>query len=288
MPAATATPVEPAEPAAEKKALPIELAEGGLIAQVFDLLAKRVDAVVDQLRSTTRMLFQIRTVGDWWEYNLGVPERRAVVLDALAETALTLAGALLAYWLLAFALRRPRKLVEDRAAARQAVRQPAAAQPKGKRPPGPASPSEQTVESKQKVPAADRHWSLLRRLPFAVAHWVLELLPLAAFVAVSHRIAQCVRGPVHSVLQCDNLDSRRVRHYANSVERGSSHGLTARAAPSAHAHQRWRSGFPQSLAAANCRGRGIWHRHCRYRPANRRHSPIRILRFPGWSAWLFM
>lgn len=185
MPAATTTPVEPAKPAVEKKALPIELAKGGLIAQVFDLLAKRVDAVIDQLRSTTRMLFQIRTVGDWWEYNLGVPERRAVVLDALAETALTLAGALLAFWLLAFALRRPRKLVEDRAAARQAFRQPAVAQPKGEAVPGSASASEQTVESRQKVPAADRHWSLLRRLPFAVAHWVLELLPLAAFVAVS-------------------------------------------------------------------------------------------------------
>lgn len=184
-PAATATPAGPAEPAAEKKALPIELAEGGLIAQVFDLLAKRVDAVVDQLRSTARMLFQISTVGDWWEYNLGVPERRAVVLDALAETALTLAGALLAFWLLEFALRRPRKLVEDRAAARQAARQPTVAQPKGEAVLGPASPNEQTVESKQKVPAADRHWSLLRRLPFAVAHWVLELLPLAAFVAVS-------------------------------------------------------------------------------------------------------
>jgi small-conductance mechanosensitive channel len=185
VPAAATTPVESAEPAAGKKALPIELAEGGLIAQVFDLLAKRVNAVVDQLRSTARMLFQIKTVGDWWEYNLGVPERRAVVLDALSETALTLAGALLAYWLLEFALRRPRKLVEDRAAARQAVRQPAAAQPEGEGVPRPASPSEQTVESAPKVPAADRHWSLLRRLPFAVAHWVLELLPLAAFVAVS-------------------------------------------------------------------------------------------------------
>lgn len=185
--AATATPVAPAESAAEKKALPIELAEGGLIAQVFDLLAKRVDAVVGQLRSTARMLFQIRTVGDWWEYNLGVPERRAVVLDALSETALTLAGALLAYWLLELALRRPRRLVEDRAAARHAARQPVPVQSKAKAEavPSPASPSEHTVESMRKVPAADRHWSLLRRLPFAVAHWVLELLPLTAFVAVA-------------------------------------------------------------------------------------------------------
>ncbi len=180
--AATATPVAPAESAAEKKALPIELAEGGLIAQVFDLLAKRVDAVVGQLRSTARMLFQIRTVGDWWEYNLGVPERRAVVLDALSETALTLAGALLAYWLLAFALRRPRRLVEDRAAARQVAAQ---SKVKAEAVPGLAFPSEHSVEPMRRVPAAERHWSLLRRLPFAVAHWVLELLPLIAFVAVS-------------------------------------------------------------------------------------------------------
>ncbi|WP_176752851.1 mechanosensitive ion channel family protein [Nitrosospira sp. Nsp1] len=181
-PAATATPVAPAESAAEKKALPIELAEGGLIAQVFDLLAKRVDAVVGQLRSTARMLFQIRTVGDWWEYNLGVPERRAVVLDALSETALTLAGALLTYWLLVFALRRPRRLVEDRAAARQVAAQ---SKVKAEAVPGLAFPSEHSVEPMRRVPAADRHWSLLRRLPFAVAHWILELLPLTAFVAAA-------------------------------------------------------------------------------------------------------
>ncbi len=183
--AATAKPAAPVEPAAEKKALPIELAEGGLIAQVFDLLTKRVDAVVGQLRSTARMLFQVRTVGGWWEYNLGVPERRAVVLDALSETALTLAGALLAYWLLEFALRRPRRLVEGRAAARQAARQPVAAQPEGEGVTGPVSPGKQTAESTPKIPAADRHWRLLRRLPFAVAHWILELLPLTAFVAVA-------------------------------------------------------------------------------------------------------
>src|SRR5687768_12649802 len=79
--------VEPAAPAAAEEAVPIELTKGGLVAQVFDLIGQRLDMVVNQLRFTGRMLLEVKTVGQWWRYNLGVPERRAVVLEALWEVA---------------------------------------------------------------------------------------------------------------------------------------------------------------------------------------------------------
>jgi small-conductance mechanosensitive channel len=42
--------------------------------------------------------------------------------------------------------------------------------------------------------AADRHWSLLRRFPFALVHWVLELIPLAAYLAVAVMLLNAFGG----------------------------------------------------------------------------------------------
>ena len=98
---------------------PIEIAKGGLVAQVFDLIGERLHIVVNQLRAAVQTLLQIRTVGDWWQNNLGVPERRAIVLEALLEVALILGGALFTEWVLRWALRHPRRMIEDRAAVRQ-------------------------------------------------------------------------------------------------------------------------------------------------------------------------
>jgi small-conductance mechanosensitive channel len=161
--------------------LPIELTENGLVAQVFELMGKRLDAVVAQLRLTARMFLEVETVGAWWQYNLGVPERRMVVLHALWQVILTLTGALLAEWLTRRALARPRKLVEDRAEARKAamdrkkIEAAHTAAPQGR----------PRVESVSQTRAADRHLSLLRRLPFALAHWVLGLIPLVVFFVVA-------------------------------------------------------------------------------------------------------
>jgi small-conductance mechanosensitive channel len=177
---------------------PIELTEGGLVAQLFDAIGKRLDAIANQLRLTAHTLLEIKTMGEWWQYNLGNAERRAVVLDGLWKVAVILGAALLADWLLRRALARPRALVESRAAARQEVvnrkKDEAAGgaapftSPSGASmapgPPGLAPPAS-PVPAVHAAKAADRHLSLLRRFPFALAHWLLELVPLAGFVAVA-------------------------------------------------------------------------------------------------------
>ena len=115
------SPPPPVVAAVQEQVLPIGLTENGLVAQVFDLIGKRLSAIGDELRLTGRMFLQVKTVGEWWRYNLEVPERRAVVLDALWQVIVTLAGALLAEWLLRRVLERPRQLIERRAAVRKSA-----------------------------------------------------------------------------------------------------------------------------------------------------------------------
>jgi small-conductance mechanosensitive channel len=192
-PPAPAIPAEPKAPEA-----PIELTEGGLIAQLLDAIGKRLDVIGGQLRLTAHTLLEIKTVGEWWQHNLGNAERRAIVLDGLWKVAVILGGALLADWLLRWVLGRPRRLVESRAAARlQAIKRKkdeaagtlpsathsAAAAASG--PPGSSGLLPAPAPAVRAGKAADRHLSLLRRFPFALAHWLLELVPLAGFVAVA-------------------------------------------------------------------------------------------------------
>ncbi|SCY28850.1 Small-conductance mechanosensitive channel [Nitrosospira sp. Nl5] len=161
---------------------PIELIEGGLVAQLFDLIGKQLDeAVVDQFRLALRMLREVGTVVPWWQYNLSMPEWRGVLLNALLEVAVILAGALFAEWLLRRVLARPRRLIEQRAAARQAAidrnKEEAARK---------AALAAQAANLPAEPNAAvDHHWSLLRRLPPALMHWLLEVIPLAAFLGVA-------------------------------------------------------------------------------------------------------
>ncbi|SEN65692.1 Mechanosensitive ion channel [Nitrosospira multiformis] len=178
--------------------VPIEIAKGGLVAQVFDLIGERLHIVVNQLRAAVQTLLQIRTVGDWWQNNLGVPERRAIVLEALLEVALILGGALFTEWVLRWALRHPRRMIEDRAAVRQnAIDRQKDDEERTKGKVGPekevnrAAPHLQSATSMHVAPgpgtgratAVDRHWSLLRRFPFALGYWLLELVPVGGFVA---------------------------------------------------------------------------------------------------------
>lgn len=178
--------------------VPIEIAKGGLVAQVFDLIGERLHIVVNQLRTTVQTLLQIRTVADWWQNNLGVPERRAIVLEALLEVALILGGGLFTEWVLRRTLRHPRRMIEDRAAVRQnASDRQKDDEERAKEKAGPekevnqAAPHLQSATSMHVAPgpgtgratAVDRYWSLLRRFPFALGYWLLELVPVGGFVA---------------------------------------------------------------------------------------------------------
>ena len=229
----------PAAAAAEKG--PIEFTQNSLVAQLFDLVRDRFATVGDQLRSAVATLLEIQTVGGWWEYNLGVPERRTIVLVALGEVVIILAGALLADMLTRRLLARPRRLVESHAAASRlsadrgeggegegakagyaAVAAEAAAEISGTDS-AQASPDSSSASSPQSSPgeppprgrltesspelspgvaadetrartAADRHWSLLRRFPYALAHWVLELIPLGVFFGTAILLLQAFGG----------------------------------------------------------------------------------------------
>lgn len=218
---------EAATPAAAEKG-PIEFTQNSLVAQLFDLVRDRFATVGNQLRSAVATLLEIQTVGGWWEYNLVVPERRTIVLVALGEVMVILAGALLADMLTRRLLARPRRLVESHAAAsrlsvdRGEGGEGAGVKAGGAKVPGeaaaevsgtdsaqapPDSPSEPSPElSPGELPpgvaadgtrartAVDRHWSLLRRFPYALAHWVLELIPLGMFFGTAILLLQAFGG----------------------------------------------------------------------------------------------
>lgn len=197
-PAAVQTNGTSSSDAASAVGAPIEIAKGGLVAQVFDLIGERLHIVVNQLRSAVQTLLQIRRVGDWWQHNLGVPERRAIVLDALLEVVLILCGALFTEWVLRRVLRRPRRMIEDHAAVRQNAidrqkddEERAREKVEQEKEVNPATSDLRSATGVHAVPgtrkatAVDRHWSLLRRFPFALSHWLLELIPVGGFVAVA-------------------------------------------------------------------------------------------------------
>lgn len=188
--AASVQSAPPAEAApAEEKTAPIEFAKNGLMAQVFDAIRERFAMVAGQLRSAVGIILEIQTVGNWWQYNLGVPERRNVVLVALGEVIVILVGALVADMLARRLLARPRRLVESRAAASRAAadRRKEEAEKTvdtGGAAGASAMPPDRRRGTGARI-AADRHWSLLQRFPYALMHWVLELIPLGVFLGIA-------------------------------------------------------------------------------------------------------
>ncbi len=105
------------------------------------------------------------------------------MLGGLWKIIAVLGAALFLEWLLHRGLRGPRERVEQRAASRQN----AIDRKKEKASLGaaPAIMPSAATPAAPPAPSASHHWSLLRRFPFALAHWVLELISLAAFMATA-------------------------------------------------------------------------------------------------------
>ncbi len=171
----------PAE-APETTEAPVALQKNGLLAQVFTAFGERLSSANDKLRLMSRTVLEVGALGTWGRQVISEPERRTVLLDSLWKVMVILGAALLAEWLLRWALARPRQRLERSSAIRQAAfeQQGAVAAP------------DATVQASSDH--ADRYWSLLRRLPFALAHFLLVLIPLLAFLAVASLLLNTFGG----------------------------------------------------------------------------------------------
>jgi len=155
--------------AAEEPARPITIEKDSVIAQAFAQAGRWLHAAYDQLRRTGDTVLALRSAGQWWEEHLGTPEARTGALRIIGALALTLGLALGAEALVSRSLRHPRRVVLDFATRRQSA--------------GSALDTD------------DQHVRILRRLPYALAHGILSLLPLAAFLATTSILTALLGGP---------------------------------------------------------------------------------------------
>lgn len=167
-----------AEPPAAP-ATPIALKKDGLIAQAFAQAGNWVDSAVGELRLTGTLLLSLRSAGAWWRHYLGTPEARAAALKGLGTLLLILAAALAVEAGIGRLLRRPREALQAYAARRYGPA-PAPADPVAD-----AAPNTGLSGPDDAATAADSHLRIMRRLPAALAHTALLLVPLAGFLIVA-------------------------------------------------------------------------------------------------------
>ncbi|HEY9280822.1 MAG TPA: mechanosensitive ion channel domain-containing protein [Eoetvoesiella sp.] len=182
---------QPAAEATPKEEAPIALEQNGLLAQVFSSVGERLNAVADWLRLTSRTVLEIGALRPWWQQAMGEPEQRAAALSALWKLIVILGGALLAEWLLRWALKRPTNRLAQSAASRQTVPRSQSGVRVYEAADAAESGSDSSVPAAR---AADRYWHLLRRLPFSLAYCIFGLIPLTGFLAVSSLLLNTLGG----------------------------------------------------------------------------------------------
>ncbi|WP_137180019.1 mechanosensitive ion channel family protein [Roseomonas sp. AR75] len=157
-PAAAAPAAPPA--AAEQPAPAVDpaiLAPNTLGAQLLMGAQQRLQALTESLVATAEALTDIQGVAVWASGMVRDPVTQARILDAAWKLALVFGLGLLAEWLMGRALRR----WSDRLDAM--------------------------------APESGNVWTWMRRIPLVMARFVLDLIPVAAFVVVSYGMIGYVR-----------------------------------------------------------------------------------------------
>lgn len=196
------------------------LVANGLLAQTMAAFRSWADGLSEQIQAVAGGVGDLRSIGYWWQTTLDTPEARGRAWRTSLVLGSMLAVALLVELLLHWLLLTPRRLVQQRAAASHArtsareaqqeaelaaVTAPATLrtgdaaalrdatkehlavaagmvsadpdEPAADAPPGHGA--EQALHQRRR---AVRHWSLLDRLPYALVHALLLLLPLPGFL----------------------------------------------------------------------------------------------------------
>lgn len=202
-PAAVETPVE------EK---PIALTRDGVVAQVFARVDRWFDAIGAELQTTAQTFLQFRSVGTWWEQRFGDADVRAQTLRSLGTVIAILLIALAVEWVIKRLVRRPRELVAQHAAKRYAAEEAKRAAARASVGASPLTTSAPVVDANDggaeevTAPPApghkrlryDRHWGVLRRIPYSIAFALLKWVPLLGFLSASSLLVKLWGGPAGS------------------------------------------------------------------------------------------
>ncbi len=182
----------PAPVAAAKPVLPLPIEPGSVGAQVLSGASAFLDHLSAQSRAAFRALSRAPELWGGFSAIADDPGQRAQLLDALWRLAAAAASGLAIEWLLLLALRRPHRRLQGAA-------------PHGAN--GTAEPEEEEeaaalsrAEQGETEPPRHRHrirataWTLLRRIPLALARLVLDLLPVLGFAIASHLVVESPLG----------------------------------------------------------------------------------------------
>lgn len=161
---AQGAPPPPGEPAAapataSEPAPAVALAPNGLGAQLLSQLSSWPEMLAGEAALTVRTITDLPRLWGWAERLVADPGERMAVLNEVWQVALVVAGALLLEWLARLVLARP-------------IAALTAHVPKRER--GTSAPEAASR-------AGNGGWNMLRRLPFAVARLVLDLIPIGVF-----------------------------------------------------------------------------------------------------------
>src|SRR6185437_14622322 len=169
------------EAAAPKPALPIPLEPGSAGAQVLAGLSRFFDHLSVQSRAAFHALGRAPELWGGFAAIADDPAQRAQLLDALWRLAAAAGGGLVIEWLLLLALRRPqRRLLGAAPPATNGTLET-------DDPNGALARAEQgNTEPPTRHRIRATAWTLLRRIPLALARLALDLIPVLGFVVASH------------------------------------------------------------------------------------------------------
>jgi small-conductance mechanosensitive channel len=190
-----AAPQKGGQPAAEpppadaaKPALPIELAPDSLGAELVVGASTWLSGVMRQVSDTLRALNGLPALWAWLVVITTDPLGRQELIGAAWRLALVFAAGLALEFPLRHLLRRPARALATRAHAMRL--HATGGGPKG----GEGEARAEAGETEGPRGWAQAGWTLLRRLPFALARFLLALLPALAFAVAAHLVAANVTG----------------------------------------------------------------------------------------------
>jgi moderate conductance mechanosensitive channel len=184
-----AIPPPPAQPSA------VQIAADSLGARLLEQVSESVSQMAEQFTAATEAVDDTPLVWNWMTSVADDPTARRRLLHAGWRLAVVLICALAGEWLVGRALRRPRRALEARAPHDESSNgDPSNGIPSN------GDPDDVPDTRHDGISAAEagetelraRHrrfsvaWRMLRRLPFVVGGLLLNLLPVAAFAAISN------------------------------------------------------------------------------------------------------
>jgi len=183
-PDAPAAPTDSAAPAVAGTAAPAKpasIAPDSVGLQLAGRLYGLLSVYAQQLASSLRSVNDLPLLWRWLSSQAGDPAARSAILDAGIKLVLVLAGALLGEFLVRLVLRRVRSALIQWAPRRKPVG------------PDPHSVPQATEARRHRFEGAI---AALRQLPYLFGRLLLDLLPVAAFVAVTEILLGAGLGDV--------------------------------------------------------------------------------------------